>query len=253
MVKEWKEGEGLLLKRMEEREDSVAEKRWVKRLKTSIWWMSFGLGSFALNGDDLFMARKKTLQLQPNVRGNAEIPISDEKFLSRLSSKKMISSHSKQLAEPSFRVLYYGGSSGSVPFTWESQPGTPKHPVLTSGPHSSRLPPLTPPPSYRFPSSPKTNAVPKKGPKPNLLFAIFPKLFPSRKNHVPPPPLSSSSVSSSCSSGSYSSASTLKNPRSWFSFPRRSNVCFRVDEEDHDIELRSSTGSPASTLWFGAS
>lgn len=200
------------------------------------------------------MARKKALQLQPNIRGNTEIPISDEKFLSRLSSEKMISSHSKQLAEPSFRVLYYGGSSGSVPFTWESQPGTPKHPVLTSGPHSSRLAPLTPPPSYRFTSSPITNAVQKKGPKPNLLFAIFRKLFPSRENRVPPPPLSSSSVSSSCSSSSYSLASTLKKPRSWFLFPRRSNVCFRVDEEDHDIDqLRSSTRSPASTLWFGAS
>lgn len=44
----------------------------------------------------------------------------------------------------SFRLLYYGSASaGSVPFMWESQPGTPKH-ALTE----SSLPPLTPPPSY---------------------------------------------------------------------------------------------------------
>ncbi|KAI3705001.1 hypothetical protein L1987_75231 [Smallanthus sonchifolius] len=44
----------------------------------------------------------------------------------------------------SFRVLYYGSAAaGSVPFMWESQPGTPKH-ALTE----SSLPPLTPPPSY---------------------------------------------------------------------------------------------------------
>ncbi|KAD1040242.1 hypothetical protein R6Q59_014338 [Mikania micrantha] len=44
----------------------------------------------------------------------------------------------------SFRVLYYGSAAaGSVPFMWESHPGTPKH-ALTE----SSLPPLTPPPSY---------------------------------------------------------------------------------------------------------
>lgn len=39
-VNEWKGGEGLLSKMVEEREDSVAEKRWVRRSKTAIWWMS---------------------------------------------------------------------------------------------------------------------------------------------------------------------------------------------------------------------
>lgn len=42
MVKEWKgcvavDVEG---KRVVEREDSVAEKRWVRRSKTAIWWIS---------------------------------------------------------------------------------------------------------------------------------------------------------------------------------------------------------------------
>lgn len=37
MVKDWKGGE---LKRVAERDASVAEKRWVRRSKTAIWWMS---------------------------------------------------------------------------------------------------------------------------------------------------------------------------------------------------------------------
>lgn len=42
----------------------------------------------------------------------------------------------------SFRVLYYGdASAGSVPFMWESHPGTPKQPT-----NEYSLPPLTPPP-----------------------------------------------------------------------------------------------------------
>jgi hypothetical protein len=44
---------------------------------------------------------------------------------------------------PSFRVYYGVASAGSVPFLWESQPGTPK-----SSPSAAALPPLTPPPSY---------------------------------------------------------------------------------------------------------
>ncbi|KAL8232088.1 hypothetical protein R6Q57_001866 [Mikania cordata] len=46
--------------------------------------------------------------------------------------------------ESSFRVLYYGdASAGSVPFMWESHPGTPKQ--LTTEPS---LRPLTPPPAF---------------------------------------------------------------------------------------------------------
>lgn len=39
MVKEWK-GWTVGEKRVADREDSVAEKRWVRRSKTAIWWMS---------------------------------------------------------------------------------------------------------------------------------------------------------------------------------------------------------------------
>ncbi|KAL5232146.1 hypothetical protein ABZP36_030922 [Zizania latifolia] len=48
------------------------------------------------------------------------------------------------LAVPSFRVYYGVASAGSVPFVWESQPGTPKR----SSQSAAALPPLTPPPSY---------------------------------------------------------------------------------------------------------
>jgi hypothetical protein len=47
-------------------------------------------------------------------------------------------------AAPSFRVYYGVASAGSVPFLWESQPGTPKNDAVST----ATLPPLTPPPSY---------------------------------------------------------------------------------------------------------
>ncbi|ESQ40033.1 hypothetical protein EUTSA_v10014604mg [Eutrema salsugineum] len=58
------------------------------------------------------------------------------------STKQRFSSPAS--ACPSFRIYYYDGAAGSIPFEWESHPGTPKHP-------SSELPPpppLTPPPSH---------------------------------------------------------------------------------------------------------
>ncbi|QHN81786.1 uncharacterized protein DS421_20g689950 [Arachis hypogaea] len=60
----------------------------------------------------------------------------DERFFSKLMAKEEGSSS---------RIFYYGEKSvASVPFTWEAQPGTPKHPLSDS----SLLPPLTPPPSF---------------------------------------------------------------------------------------------------------
>ncbi|EES00247.1 vitellogenin [Sorghum bicolor] len=49
-------------------------------------------------------------------------------------------------AAPSFRVYYGVASAGSVPFLWESQPGTPKNDAIFST--ATLQPPLTPPPSY---------------------------------------------------------------------------------------------------------
>ncbi|KAL3369242.1 hypothetical protein AABB24_009857 [Solanum stoloniferum] len=66
----------------------------------------------------------------------------DDKFFSRLLSKE-----NSNKGESSFRFYYYGGSSSSssIPFHWESEPGTPKHKFSNS---TLLNPPLTPPPSY---------------------------------------------------------------------------------------------------------
>ncbi|CAM0957560.1 unnamed protein product [Alopecurus aequalis] len=65
--------------------------------------------------------------------------------VSKLYSKMLSKEAAATLAVPvpSFRVYYSVASAGSVPFLWESQPGTPK-----SSPSAAALPPLTPPPSY---------------------------------------------------------------------------------------------------------
>ena len=63
------------------------------------------------------------------------------KLYSKMLSKEAAATLS--VSVPSFRVYYGVASAGSVPFLWESQPGTPK-----SSPSAAALPPLTPPPSY---------------------------------------------------------------------------------------------------------
>ncbi|KAK8947235.1 hypothetical protein KSP39_PZI007106 [Platanthera zijinensis] len=90
-------------------------------------------------------------------------------------------------ANPSFRV-YYGVSSGAVPFFWESRPGTPKHAMA-----AATLPPLTPPPSYYTSSKPRP-----KSPKRNLIRAILPGI--RRKRRLPSPPMTSTDSSSNSTS-----------------------------------------------------
>ncbi|KAJ6878349.1 LOB domain-containing protein 15 isoform X1 [Populus alba x Populus x berolinensis] len=85
---------------------------------------------------------------------------------------------------------YHVGASVAVPFTWESQPGTPKIKF-----REKPLPPLTPPPSY-FYNTPKRPT--KKLSKSSLLDSIFPKRS-TRKTNLPVSPASSSSSSSSSS------------------------------------------------------
>ncbi|KAL6977533.1 hypothetical protein U1Q18_026332 [Sarracenia purpurea var. burkii] len=147
----------------------------------------------------------------------------NNKFFSSLSSTKEISK-----GEPSFRILYYGGATGAVPFTWESRPGTPKHPSSDTS-----LRPLTPPPSYHF-SSHKSKSMQKRSKPTNFLFAVLSR-FPSKMNRAPPY-FSSSSVSSSCSSGSFSSSSTPMNSnvrrRWWLPSRPRSTVHFGVNDGD---------------------
>ncbi|KAE8662767.1 saposin B domain-containing family protein [Hibiscus syriacus] len=84
------------------------------------------------------------LNTSPDLPQNKTLEIKqDDKFFSRLLSKET------SVTNPSFRV-YYGGLPGAVPFTWESQPGTPKYTFSDTS-----IPPLTPPPSYYSKSTTK--------------------------------------------------------------------------------------------------
>ncbi|KAI3748902.1 hypothetical protein L6452_12321 [Arctium lappa] len=146
--------------------------------------------------------------------------------------------------EPSFRVLYYGdASAGSVPFMWESQPGTPKH-ALTE----SFLPPLTPPPSFQNHMLTKHSSSKRS----SFLRTVF--LASSRKTaHVeaaPPPPSSFSSCSISSSSSSNSSSHLNSPTRKTGVWRRRSAVKFGL-EEDYGGGGDGGGGSPTSTLCFG--
>lgn len=127
----------------------------------------------------------------------------DDKFFSRLVSKESSGSN------PSFRV-YYGDVCGAVPFTWESRPGTPKFTLFTH----SQLPPLTPPPSYYFHTTPKSthNITPNHKPRSNLLRCVF-----TRSRSDKAPVLLTVSNSSSSSSSSLS-----RSPNSYSSFSRSS-------------------------------
>lgn len=78
-----------------------------------------------------------------STNGKEEVYVKEgSKLYSRMMSKEAAAA-APPLAVPSFRVYYGVASAGSVPFLWESQPGTPK-----SSPSTAVLPPLTPPPSY---------------------------------------------------------------------------------------------------------
>ncbi|XP_054785144.1 uncharacterized protein LOC129291689 [Prosopis cineraria] len=106
----------------------------------------------------------------------------DDKFFRRLLSKE------SSLSNPSFRV-----TPVSVPFLWESHPGTPKHPLSDLSP-----PPLTPPPSHFCDPNHKKPSRSRS----LLLRFSFPS-FSFSKTLLP-----SSSSSSSLSSSSSSSDSS---------------------------------------------
>ncbi|GER50898.1 hypothetical protein STAS_28224 [Striga asiatica] len=90
-------------------------------------------------------------------------------FFSKLSRERH--NPSKQ-GDASFRVPYYGGAHCAVPFLWESEPGTPKHPHG----HGLTTPPLTPPPYYfRGPHVQSSNKTTTKS------SSIFPKMPSSKK------------------------------------------------------------------------
>lgn len=106
----------------------------------------------------------------------------DDRLFSRLTSKET------SLANTSSRVFYYAEKSIAIPFEWEAQPGTPKHPLCENS-----MPPLTPPPSYFS----KSNTKKQRKSKFNIFSCIFPRLVDSRKSTHASSIWSSSSSSSS--------------------------------------------------------
>ncbi|CAL5079338.1 unnamed protein product [Urochloa decumbens] len=73
----------------------------------------------------------------------------------KLFSSRILSRDRSSVANASFRV-YYSVGAGTVPFLWESKPGTPKSSVTPASATSS-MPPISPPPSYQSMSQSKAN------------------------------------------------------------------------------------------------
>lgn len=164
----------------------------------------------------------------------------EDKFFSRLLSKKE-SSNSK---ESSFRVLYYGGAAGAIPFTWESRPGTPKHTFSDT----CSLPPLTPPPSYQMTP---INSRPDYH-KPNkLLQFLRTAALRKEKSSAESASFSSASFSSSYSLPSNSTSTPIRlnksRVRRWSSSADQA-VHFGLDVDEDQDEQTSI--SPTSTLCF---
>nr|GME10890.1 Elongation factor G like [Ipomoea batatas] len=145
---------------------------------------------------------------------------------------------SKDLSRNNSFEVYYGGAPVGVPFRWESCPGTPR---VKS--RETRLPPLTPPPSFM--SSPARKDAAKKQRKVNLLHSLLPKLT-VKKSHLQlqslpasSSPSSSSSSSSSSSPWSHSSHSAPGSPSARFP-----NTRPLPDSRDDDGNYESSVSSP---------
>ncbi|CAH8376216.1 unnamed protein product [Eruca vesicaria subsp. sativa] len=155
-------------------------------------------------------------------------------------SLKMVVRDNSQVNSSS-RIYYYGGAS--VPFLWETRPGTPKHPLFSE---SFRLPPLTPPPSY-YSSSSSSSSSENKVAKVRTKQTRFVKTLFNRKHHMSCPSVSWSSTTSS-SSSSFSSSSS---PRS--NTVHRPNKCYLSCSRSYvkdDEEEENGSSSPTSTLCY---
>ena len=154
---------------------------------------------------------------------------------------------------------YHGGSSVSIPFMWESQPGTPK--VVKF--RETSLPPLTPPPSYCYSPVTKRPSQPNHHTKANNynpVKAIFPKKkrFPSTGSSSSSSPSSLSPSPSSSTNSDYSplgpAPPSPANTPSKSRGPRRRPVSSpRVSVDSRANYEEERGGSPVSTLCFGRS
>lgn len=141
----------------------------------------------------------------PSSEGS-DLPVRSNKM--KLEEKNGVHSRcqSKDLSRNNSFEVYYGDAPVGVPFRWESCPGTPRVKCK-----ETRLPPLTPPPSFMSSPARKNNA--KKQRKVNLIHSLLPKLT-VKKNQLQSLPASSSPSSSSSSSSSPWSHSSYSAPSS---------------------------------------
>uniref|UniRef100_A0A0E0PKX4 Uncharacterized protein n=1 Tax=Oryza rufipogon TaxID=4529 RepID=A0A0E0PKX4_ORYRU len=169
-------------------------------------------------------------------------------------ASRLLHSPDAAVSNPSFRVYYGVASAGSVPFLWESAPGTPKNDAI----FAAALPPLTPPPSY-YTTSKKGSAAAAKAKlakstsskrllcsssrqAASFVHSIIPKL---RRSHTMPSPMrsSASATAAAASDGEQVQCGAprkrlVASPRSSFSSTSRG------DDDDGEV------ASPTSTLCF---
>uniref|UniRef100_A0A0D3B4V7 Uncharacterized protein n=1 Tax=Brassica oleracea var. oleracea TaxID=109376 RepID=A0A0D3B4V7_BRAOL len=138
--------------------------------------------------------------------------------------------------------LLLDGAAGSIPFEWESHPGTPKHP-------SSELPPpllLTPPPSHFSFSGDQTRRSSKR-PMKKILALIPTRLFwlspGGHKNKVKKLSASSESLSER--------VLIDENEYHMFKFQTKGKVIKRFSSFDSSIDHHPSTRRSQSTSCFG--
>ncbi|PON94410.1 hypothetical protein TorRG33x02_098840 [Trema orientale] len=165
-------------------------------------------------------------------------------------------------------LLYYGGKPGSIPFLWESCPGTPKSKFSE---HDSLIPPLTPPPSYysshynKKTSTSTSTSTKIKRPRSNL---ILDTLLPKKIMNLNKTRLSSAN-SSIWSLESSSSVNNNPITCSTFHHGGRIMTCTSTTsrfssssssfdsrgDEDYDDQVGGTTNagdnSPTSTLCLG--
>ncbi|KAF8720124.1 hypothetical protein HU200_024906 [Digitaria exilis] len=162
-------------------------------------------------------------------------------------ASRLLSKDPSSISNPSFRVYYGVASAGSVPFMWESAPGTPKNSIS----HTT-LPPLTPPPSYysntkgaaaktkQFSKSQSSKRLLSSSKPASFVQSILPKL---RRSHTMPSrsPPSKEEVAQTMQCNRSRNRMLLASPRSSFSSNSRGD-----DEEDGG----GAPSSPTSTLCF---
>ncbi|KAK9683615.1 hypothetical protein RND81_10G153400 [Saponaria officinalis] len=177
------------------------------------------------------------------------MPTLKENCRARAISSKAEKRASCEIGEASFRV-YYGTTGAAVPFIWESQPGTPKHPIFRTSriENDDYIPPLTPPPSYTT-SSLTLGHTSRKCRKSRIFDVIFSLVSRKNSDVTPTSTLMSSSSLSSISSTRLGERKSVKNKChrrnvSFSSFGAKSPL---FGEEDHNSN-NNNMGSPNSRV-----